>query len=78
LAHAAWNCMTLMEYERNGLGTDDRVPYVLDLMDKAERNRRIDLWKKLAGQGKEEEYNGLDVSEIKINKKNKKIKKEKK
>ena len=78
LAHAAWNCMALMEYERNKIGTDDRVPYVLDLMDATERSCRIDLWKKLAGQGKEEEYNGLDVSEIKINKKNKKIKKEKK
>jgi len=61
LAHAAWNCMTLMEYERNGIGIDDRVPYVLDLMDEEERNRRIKLWKGLASQSKEMEYNGLNT-----------------
>ena len=60
LAHAAWNCMTLMEYERNGIGIDDRVPYVLDLMDEVERNRRIKIWKELASQGKDSEYNGLE------------------
>ena len=60
LAHAAWNCMALMEYERNGIGIDDRVPYVLDLMDKEERERRIKLWKELASQGKDKEYNGLN------------------
>ena len=60
LAHAAWNCMALMEYERNGIGIDDRVPYVLDFMDEEERNRRIKLWRELATQGKETEYNGLN------------------
>ena len=60
LAHAAWNCMTLMEYERNGLGIDDLVPYVLDLMDEEERDRRIKLWRELANQGKDSEYNGLN------------------
>lgn len=59
LAHAAWNCVTLMEYERNGIGVDDRVPYVLDFIDEGERNRRIELWKKLASEDKLEEYNGL-------------------
>jgi len=59
LAHAAWNCMALMEYERNGIGIDDRVPYVLDLMDEKERNRRIEIWKELASKGKDSEYNGL-------------------
>jgi len=61
LAHAAWNCMTLMEYERNRLGIDDRVPYALDLMDEEERNRRIKLWRELATQGKDSQYNGLDI-----------------
>jgi len=60
LAHAAWNCMALMEYERNGIGIDDRVPYVLDLMNEKERNRRIKIWKELASQGKDSEYNGLE------------------
>jgi len=66
LAHAAWNCMALMEYERNGLGVDDRVPYVLDLMNEAERKRRIKMWKDLASKGKENEYNGLVVDEDSI------------
>ncbi len=63
LAHAAWNCMTLMEYERNGIGIDDRVPYILDLMEAKERERRIKLWKKLVSQGKDKEYNGLLLEE---------------
>jgi len=61
LAHAAWNCFTLMEYERNGIGIDDRVPYILDLMPQEEKHRRILKWKGLAVDGKENEYNGLDV-----------------
>lgn len=61
LAHAAWNCMTLMEYERNNIGTDDRVPFVLDSMDRAERNRRLKMWVKLADMGKDNQYNGLDT-----------------
>lgn len=56
LAHAAWNCLTLMSYERHNIGVDDRIPYELDLMDKDERIRRIDMWKKCKG----ESYNGLD------------------
>ena len=59
LAHAAWNCFTLMSYERHKIGIDDRVPYELDLMDPDERIRRIELWKKLASEGRESEYNGL-------------------
>jgi len=62
LAHAAWNCFALMEYERNEIGIDDRIPYTLDLMDKKERNRRIRMWKKLAKQDKMDEYNGLKRS----------------
>ena len=61
LAHAAWNCIALMEYERNKIGTDDRVPYVLDLMDKKERLRRINMWNKLATIGNDNQYNGLDT-----------------
>ena len=59
LAHAAWNCMTLMEYERNDIGIDDRVPYVLDMMDQDEQQRRIKMWRQLATEGKDSEYNGL-------------------
>lgn len=60
LAHAAWNCIALMEYERNGIGCDDRVPYVLDLMDEIERTRRIVLWRKHAEADTLSEYNGLE------------------
>ena len=59
LAHAAWNCLTLMSYERHCIGIDDRVPYELDLLDPDERLRRIHLWKKLTSEGQESEYNGL-------------------
>lgn len=61
LAHAAWNCIALMEYERNGIGIDDRVPYVLDMMDEEERSKRILRWRQLASNDKISEYNGLDV-----------------
>jgi len=61
LAHAVWNCFALMEYERNRIGIDDRVPYLLDLMDEEERNLRIEKWKSLTREGREGEYNGLDV-----------------
>jgi hypothetical protein len=52
--------MALIEYERNGIGIDDRVPYTLDLMDESERNRRIEMWRGLASDGKDQEYNGLN------------------
>jgi len=58
LAHAVWNCLTLMSYERHGIGTDDRIPYELDLMDPVERERRIDMWKICNAQGKP--YNGMN------------------
>lgn len=61
LAHAAWNCFALMEYERCGIGIDDRCPYVLDLMDSKEREKRIKLWRQLADEGKDTEYNGLKI-----------------
>jgi hypothetical protein len=59
LAMVAWQCFTLMEYERHGIGIDDRIPYTLDLMDEEERKRRIKLWRKLVREGKNKEYNGL-------------------
>jgi hypothetical protein len=63
LAHVAWNAITLMEYERNNLGTDDRVPFNFDLMDSALRQKKIDLWLKCHQNGKADDYNGLDVRE---------------
>jgi len=59
LAMVMWQCCALMEYERCKLGQDDRNPYDLIRMDGPERNRRIDLWKKLALENKLKEYNGL-------------------
>jgi len=63
LAMVIWQCCCLMEYERNKTGIDDRNPYDLSLMDETERNRRIKMWKELAIEGKDSEYNGLDLSE---------------
>ena len=53
--------MTLMEYEKNRIGRDDRIPYGLDLMDEIERNRRIAMWRKCADEDKMDDYNGLDI-----------------
>jgi len=64
LAHAAWNCMALMEYERCGIGIDDRVPYTLDLIDEEERERRIEMWKFYANKDEIEKYNGLEPSNL--------------
>jgi hypothetical protein len=50
-----------MEYERCGIGQDDRNPYDLSLMNEQERNNRIKIWNKLAKEDKLEEYNGLDT-----------------
>lgn len=61
LSHAAWNCFTLMEYERNSVGTDDRNPYDLDLLDDDERIKRIEKWKQLITENKLDEYNGLNI-----------------
>jgi len=59
LAMAVWGCFTLMVYEKNKIGVDDRCPYHLDLMDDSERLRRVELWKQLASKGKDQDYNGL-------------------
>ncbi len=61
LAHVAWQCFALMEYERNRIGRDDRVPYTLDLMREEQRNRRIALWRKLANKNELDSYNGMNV-----------------
>jgi hypothetical protein len=60
LAMVIWQCICLMEYERCGIGVDDRCPYDLYRMDENERNRRIEMWKKMASEGKLDEYNGLN------------------
>jgi hypothetical protein len=60
LAHAAWNLFSLMSYERNNIGQDDRCPYTQDLLPEDERIRKTKAWRKLADEGKENEYNGLD------------------
>lgn len=62
LAMVIWQCCALMVYEKYSIGVDDRSPYDLDMMDEEEQKRRIELWKKLAGEGKHSEYNGLDLS----------------
>lgn len=61
LSHAAWNCFTLMEYERNKIGIDDRNPYAMDMLNDVEREKRIEYWRELASSGREDEYNGLDI-----------------
>ena len=60
-----WQCICLMEYERNGLGVDDRVPYSLDMMDPKEKNRREKIWKRLAKLNRLKEFNGLKKSRTK-------------
>jgi len=60
LAMVVWQCFCLMEYEKNRIGIDDRHPYDLSLMEPVEREKRIEYWKELAQEGKENEYNGLD------------------
>lgn len=60
LAHAAWNCFALIEFEENNIGIDDRIPYCMDLLKPEEREIRIKAWRELADQGKEDEYNGLN------------------
>lgn len=60
LAHAAWNCFALIEFEKNDIGIDDRNPYSLDLVSKEEQSLKISAWRKLANEGNEDDYNGLD------------------
>ncbi|MGD2072877.1 MAG: DUF5664 domain-containing protein [Candidatus Thorarchaeota archaeon] len=61
LAMVVWQCFTLMMYEKYSIGQDNRCPYLLDLMeDKEEQKRRIEMWKDLAKNGKLKNYNGLE------------------
>ncbi len=61
LAMVLWNICTLIEYERCGVGIDDRNPFDLTLMDSQEVEKRIKKWKQLAKENKYDDYNGLDV-----------------
>lgn len=61
LAMVAWNAIALMCYQKNKLGTDDRCPYMFDLMDEAEKEMKIELWLKSMTNGKADDYNGLDT-----------------
>ena len=61
LAMAVFNALTLMTFEKNLIGIDDRQPMDLDLMDKKERDKRFQLWNKLLIENKLDDYNGLNV-----------------
>jgi len=61
LALVALNCIALIEYERNKIGQDDRVPFNLDMMNEIERESRIKKWKILASENKLDEFNGNDL-----------------
>lgn len=60
LSMVVWQCFALMMYEKYEIGKDNRTPYLLDLMDEEERNRRIEMWKKLAKEDRLKEYNGME------------------
>lgn len=45
LAHVAWNVFTLMIYEKENLGTDDRNPFLMDRLPHQEREERIQEWR---------------------------------
>ena len=59
LAMVAWNAIALMMYQENGLGTDDRCPITLDMLDDKQKKKMIEHWLKCITSGKE--YNGLEV-----------------
>ena len=44
LAMVAWNAIALMCYQKNQLGTDNRIPYDMDLLDPREREEKIKVW----------------------------------
>lgn len=47
LAHAAWNAIALFCYQAKGLGQDDRHPHSMDLVDKDDLQKIVELRKKL-------------------------------
>ena len=61
LAMAVFNALTLIMFEKYSMGIDDRHPTDLDLMDKKERDARLQTWNKLMIENKLDTYNGLDV-----------------
>jgi hypothetical protein len=61
LAMAAWNCFTLMSFEKNSIGIDDLPPQDLDLLNKKEKNDKNNIWNKLLIENKIDEYNGLKI-----------------
>lgn len=63
LAMVAWNAIALMVYQKNKLGTDDRCPITLDMMDDEDRQEMIEMWLHCVQNGKGSEYNGLDLEE---------------
>jgi len=58
LAMVAWNAIALMIYQEFGLGTDDRCPVVMDMLDDKQRKKMIEHWLKCSMEGKQ--YNGLE------------------
>lgn len=63
LAMVAWNAIALMVYQKNKLGTDDRCPITLDMMDDDDRQEMIEMWLHCVQNGKGNKYNGLDMEE---------------
>lgn len=63
MAMVVWQCFALMMYEKYSIGEDNRCPYLLDLLDKEEQNKRILKWKQLARENKLKEYNGLNIKQ---------------
>jgi len=61
LAMAAWNCISLMSYEKYLVGIDNRHPQDLELMDKKERDKRFHIWNKLVKENRIDQYNGLTI-----------------
>lgn len=59
LAMVIWQCICLMMYEKYDLGQDDRNPYDLDMMNRYEQNRRIEMWVDHAIKDTLDEYDGL-------------------
>ncbi len=43
------------------IGADERNPYTQDLFLEHERIAKVALWRKLADEGKDSEYNALDI-----------------
>ena len=64
LAMVAWNAIALMCYEKFRVGVDTRCPVVMDMIPEAQRMKMIEHWLECAMNG--EEYNGMEVIDVKI------------